>query len=236
MLEFHKKREIYVYSSTNQNMDVQLDRTRDAPIRFVFTTLAESNRFWFSLVIGLPLVFLILSPINNVFVSLSAGLPFVMVLFFVWLNYEFVNPQLRIDTVNRTLVRSKQNDPDRFSPVDIDDVDYVSFIQFSDIYLMKLHYSKLKFSHPPDTPIASSQINEIKSQLEEMGLDVSIHEIKPRLNLIDPLLIRIVVTPIAILGIPLILWYFYGVEAFLTDAVVVPVIVIIGYGLYGAIR
>jgi len=214
-------------------MDVQLNRTRDAPIRFVFTTLAESNRFWFSLVVGLPLAFLILSPINDVFVSLSAGLPFVMVLFFVWLNYEFVNPQLRIDTVNRTLVRSKQNDPDRFSPVDIDDVDYVLFIQFSDIYLMKLHYNNSKFSHPPDTPIASSQINEIKSQLEEMGLDVSIHEIKPQLNLLDPLLIRIVVTPIAILGIPLTLWYFYGVEAFLTDAVVIPVIVIIGYVVWG---
>jgi len=156
-----------------------------------------------------------------------------MVLFFVWLNYEFVNPQLRIDTVNRTLVRSKQNDPDRFSPVDIDDVDYVLFIQFSDIYLMKLHYNNSKFSHPPDTPIASSQINEIKSQLEEMGLDVSIHEIKPQLNLLDPLLIRIVVTPIAILGIPLTLWYFYGVEAFLTDAVVIPVIVIIGYVVWG---
>jgi hypothetical protein len=210
-------------------MDVQLNRTRDAPIRFVFTTLAESNRFWFGLVVGLPLVFLILSPVNDVFVSLSAGLPFGILLWFVWLNYEFVNPQLRIDTVNGTLVRSKENDPDRFSPVDIDDIDHISIIQFSGVALMKLHYTQSKFSHPPDTPIAPSQINEIKSQFEEMGLDVTIHEITPRLNLIDPLLIRMVVTPIAILGTPLIVWYFHGIEAFFTNTVVIPVIVIIGY-------
>jgi hypothetical protein len=210
-------------------MDVQLNRARDVPIRFVFATLAESNRFWFSLVVGLPLVFLILSPVNDVFVSLSAGLPFGIALWFVWLNYEFVNPQLRIDIVNRTLVRSKQNGPNRYSPVDIDDVDHVSIIQFSDVSLMKLHYTQPKFSHPPDTPISSSQINEIKSQLEEMGLDVSIREIEPQLNQTDPLLIRMVVTPIVIVGTPLIVWHLYGIEAFFTDVVVIPVIVTMGY-------
>jgi hypothetical protein len=216
-------------------MDVQLDRTRDAPIRFVFTTLAESNRFWFGLVVGLPLVFLILSPVNEVFVSLAAGLPFGIILWFVWLNYEFVNSQLRIDTVNRTLVRSKENDPNRFPPVDIDDVDYVSIIQFSDVALMKLHYTRPKFSHPPDTPIASSQINEIKSQLEEMGLNVSIHELTPQLNPIRPFLIRMVVTPISIVGTPLIVWQLYGTEAFFTDVVVIPVIVTIGYVVWGLV-
>jgi hypothetical protein len=171
-----------------------------------------------------------------VFVSLSAGLPFGIALWFVWLNYEFVNSQLRIDTVNGTLERPKQNGPDRYSPVDIDDIDHVLIIQFSDVALVKLHYTQSKFSHPPDTPIASSQVTKVKSQLEQMGLDVSIHEITPRLIPIVPILTRIVVTPIAILGTPLIVWRFYGIEAFFTDVVIVPMIVMIGYGLYGAMR
>lgn len=236
MLEFHKACKLYTYSGTNLIMNVRLDRARDAPIRFIFATLAESNRFWFGLVIGLPLIFLLLSPVHNVFVSLSAGLPFGIALWFVWLNYEFVNSQLQIDTVNRTLERPKQNGPDRYSPVDIDDIDHVLIIQFSDVALVKLHYTQSKFSHPPDTPIASSQVNEVKSQLEQMGLDVSIHEITPELIPTDPILTRIVVTPIAILGTPLIVWHFYGIEAFFTDVVIVPMIVMIGYGLYGAIR
>ena len=45
LLYFHKVSKLYAYWGTIRIMDVQLDRTRDAPIRFVFTTLAESNRF-----------------------------------------------------------------------------------------------------------------------------------------------------------------------------------------------
>jgi len=217
-------------------MSVRLDRARDAPLRFLFSTLAESNRFWFALVIGLPLVFLLLSPVHGVFVSLAAGLPFGIALWLLWLNHQFVNPQLRIDTDNRMLVRSQPYDVGNYSPVEADNVDQVLIIRFSDVALIKLQYFQRKFSHPPDTPIASAQISEIKSQLEQMGLDVSIHEITPRLIPIDSILTRIVVTPIVILGTPLIVWYFYGIEAFLTDVVIVPMIVMIGYGLHGAIR
>jgi len=62
-----------------------------------------------------------------------------------------------------------------------------------------------------------------------MSLEVSIHEIAPRLNLIEPFLMRMVVTPISIIGIPLIVWQLYGIEAFFTDVVAVPVIVTTGY-------
>ncbi|WP_158598869.1 MULTISPECIES: hypothetical protein [unclassified Halorubrum] len=170
------------------------------------------------------------------FVSLAAGLPFAIALWLLWLSHQFVNSQLRIDADNRTLIRSQSYNLDIYSPVEIDNVDHVLIIRFSDVALIKLQYFQWKFSHPPDTPISSAQINEIKSQLEQMGLDVSIHEITPRLIPIDPILTRIVVTPIAILGIPLIVWHFYGIEAFFTDVVIVPMIVMIGYGLYGAIR
>jgi hypothetical protein len=217
-------------------MDIQLNRARDAPLRFLFATLAESNRFWFGLIIVLPLVFLLLSPVHKVFVSLAAGLPFGIALWLLWLNHQFVNSQLRINTDSRTLVRSKPYNDDNYSPVDVDNVDHVSIIRFSDVALVKLQYFQKKFSHPPDTPIASAHISEVKSQLEQMGLDVSIHEITPRLIPVDPILTRIVVTPTVILGTPLIVWYFYGIEAFLTDVVVVPMIVTIGYGLHGGIR
>jgi hypothetical protein len=217
-------------------MNVRLDRARDAPIRFLFATLAESNRFWFGIVIVPPLVFLLLSPVHGLFVSLTAGLPFGIALWLLWLNHQFVNPQLRIDTDNRILVRSQPYNVGNYSPVEVDNVDQVLIIQFSDVALIKLQYFQKKFSHPPDTPIASAQISEVKSQLEQMDLDVSIHEITPRLIPTDPILARIVVTPLVILGTPLIVWYSYGIEAFLTDVVIVPMIVMIGYGLHGEIR
>ena len=68
-----------------------------------------------------------------------------------------------------------------------------------------------------------------------MGLNVSIHELTPQLNPIRPFLIRMVVTPISIVGTPLIVWQLYGTEAFFTDVVVIPVIVTIGYVVWGLV-
>jgi len=44
-----------------------------------------------------------------------------------------------------------------------------------------------------------------------------------------------VVTPISIVGTPLIVWQLYGTEAFFTDVVVIPVIVTIGYVVWGLV-
>ncbi|MDL0126317.1 hypothetical protein PNQ92_12995 [Halobacterium salinarum] len=146
-----------------------------------------------------------------------------------------MNPQLRVNTDERTLVKSKPYDLGQYSPVDADDVGAVTIIQIFDVTLVKIHHTGRIFSQPPDTVITASQIGDVKPQLEEMGLEVSIQEVTPRLLPIDPILARIVVTPIALLGTPLVVWFVYGTEAFLTDVVVVPAIVMIGYGLYGAI-
>jgi hypothetical protein len=85
------------------------------------------------------------------------------------------------------------------------------------------------------TALTAAQIDDVKSQLEEMGLEVSIQKVTPQFVPIDPILARIVVTPIALLGTLLVVWFVYGTEPFLSNSVVVPTIVLIGYGLYGAI-
>lgn len=123
----------------------------------------------------------------------------------------------------------------QYSPVDADDVGHVSIIQLSDVALVKLHYTGPIFSQPPDATITAAQIDDVKSQLEEMGLEVSIQKVTPQLVPIDPILARIVVTPIALLGTLLVVWFVYGTELFLSNAVIVPTIVLIGYGLYGVI-
>ena len=68
-----------------------------------------------------------------------------------------------------------------------------------------------------------------------MGVEVSIYEVTPQPILNDSLQMRIAITPIAIIGSLLAVWCFYGIEAFLTNVVIVPAIVMVGYGLYGAV-
>ncbi|WP_338756534.1 hypothetical protein V9T20_12985 (plasmid) [Halobacterium salinarum] len=222
-------------ADTDDVYGVQLARARDAPTRFAFATLTLSTRLWAGLVIGLPLACLLLSPVHDVFITAAAGLPFGISLLLLWFSHEFANSQLRVDTAERTLVKSKPYGVGQYSPVDADDVGHVSIIQLSDVALVNLHYTGPIFSKPPDATITAAQIDDVKSQLEEMGLEVSIQKVTPQLVPIDPILARIVVTPIALLGTLLVVWFVYGIEPFLSNSVIVPTIVLIGYGLYGVI-
>lgn len=218
---------------TNAVFGVRLDRVRDAPTRFGFAALAGSDRLWAGLLIGLPLAALLLTPVNDAFVSLAAGLPVGICLWLLWLSHEFVASQLTINADDRQLIRSKPYNRGQYSPIDIDDVDHVSIIRWNDVALVRFHYSDWLGSNPPDAAVPTSRIDELESRLEKMGLDVSVREVTLWSSPLDMIQARIVLTPAILLGTVVTVWALFGSEALMTDVVVVPLIVLLGYGLYG---
>ncbi|WP_157533232.1 hypothetical protein [Haloferax profundi] len=220
-------------ASSSSVFGVQLDRVRDTPTRYIFATLVGSDRFWRRIVVGLPLVFLIATPIHNVFVSLAAGVPIVLCLWLLWMSHEFVHPQLTVDLESRTLVKSKPYGTGSYSPIDVDDLDHVSVIRFTDSALVKLHYSSWAVSKPLSAAIGASTIDDFEALLKHMDVEISIYESTfPPLTR-SPIHIRIVATPIVILGSLSCVWHFYGADAFSTGAVAVPAATLVIYGLYG---
>ena len=221
---------------TSTVFGVRLAQPRDALTRFAFATLAGSNRLWAGFVVGLPLACLLLSPVHDVFVSLAAGPPVVVCLWLLWMSHEFVDSRLVVDLDDGTLTKSKSYNRGQYSPSDVDDINHISIVPVSDAALVKLHYAQQAFSRPPDAAVLAVEVDTLTSQLERMGLDVSVRTVTPELGLGDPLWTRIVVTPIAVFGLLLAVWVFHGGEAFLANGVIVPGIVLIGYAVYGSIQ
>ena len=152
------------------------------------------------------------------------------------MSHEFVDSQLVVDRDERTLTKSKPYNRGQYSPSDVDDIDHVSIVQVSDAALVRLHYTQRGFSRPPDAAVLGVEVDTLTSQLERMGLDVSVRTVAPQLGLDDPVWTRIVVTPIAVFGSLLAVWVLHGGGAFLANGVIVPGIVLIGYAVYGSIQ
>ncbi len=213
----------------------QLYRLRDVPARFAFAALVGSNRFWAGLVVALPLTLLLASRVSDVFVPLAAGVPIGICLWLLWMSHEFVSPVLTVDTENRALIKSKPYDTGEYAPIDVDDLDHVSIIRFSHNSVVNFHYTHRFVSKPLSTAISVTETDDFETQLEQLDVEVSVAEFSPRLSSSNSTYLRLVATPIVLVGLLLTIWYLYGLVAFSSGAVVIPLFTMILFGIYGAL-
>lgn len=211
----------------NSVFDTKLVRSRNTPIRFAFATLVGSSRFWFGYVIGLSAVALLAASIHQIFLSIAAGVPFGICLILIWLSHEFIYPKLVIDAENRTLTKSKPYGGGTYSSIPVDDIEHVSVIRMSGAALVNFHYREIEFSKPYATAIDATDVSDFKSQLGRLGIRVNVCEPIP-----NSVWSRVIATPLVILGTIITLWQVFGPDAFLTDAVIVPTIVLVGFVVY----
>ncbi|KAB1193598.1 hypothetical protein GJR96_09125 [Haloferax sp. MBLA0076] len=208
---------------------VRLDRTRDVPVRFAFAALVGSTRGWAWFVVGLPLAALLAAQVHDVFVPFAAAMPFGIALLLLWMSHEFVAPRVTVDYENRTLTKTKPYTDEAYSPIDADDFDHVTILRFTDVALVRFHYTRWAVAKPLSTSVSTAEVPAFESALEQMGVDVAVRDV----TVPSPIYARIVATPIVVVGMPLVVWGTYGRSAFLSNAVVVPAVVLVLYGVYG---
>ncbi|EMA00185.1 hypothetical protein [Haloferax denitrificans] len=218
----------------------RLARPRDTPTRLALATLVGSDRFWGGLFLVLPFLALAATRVHEAFVPFAAGLPLGLCLWLQWLSHEFVAPEVAVDSAAATLTLSKPYGNGRYSPVDAADIDRVSIVQLSAIALVRLRYRRRGVSKPAATVIPSSGVAELRSRLAAMGFDAPVRRFEPRPAAVtrlvaDPAVVRIAATPLAFLGYVGALSHLYGPRAFVTDAVVVPLVVLVIFGGYSAV-
>ncbi|MFC7205433.1 hypothetical protein ACFQJC_18125 [Haloferax namakaokahaiae] len=212
---------------------VRLDRTRDIPLRFALSSLVGGTRFWTVVVVGLPLAALLASLAHSLFVSFAAALPIGISLWLLWLSHEFVAPTLAVDTESRTLTKSKPYDSGQYSPIDVDDIDHLTVVTFADIALVQFQYDGWAAAKPLATAIDVSNTDEFVERLEQLGTEVTVRAFSRSRLSADSAHVRILTTPLVVVGSLLFVWLLHGASAFATDAVVVPFVVMLGFGLYG---
>lgn len=210
----------------------KLSRFRDIPIRFTFATLVESNRFWIAYMIGLPALALTAALFHPVFVPVAAGIPVVICLLLFILSLEFISTSLTIDARNLVVTKLKSHRRSSRSPIDTDIIKYISIIQMGQNSLVKFNYKDTTFSKPSAIAIDTKDIPDLKNQFEQIGVPVQIHKFASQSLLTNTIETRIIITPIAIIGSITIVWQVFGANAFLTDAVAVPLITLIGLIIY----
>lgn len=210
----------------------QLYRSRDTPVRFVFATLIGSHWFWAGLVIGLPLVTLVAAQSHRAFVPLAAGAPVVICLFLQWMSHEFVRPRLVTDTSRRTVTKSRPYGLGTYRSVDASELSQVTIVPREGVAVIRLHYYGTALFRPLSTAITTSDIDDLKSQLEQMKIDVFVHDPDASPLSINAARARIIATPIAICGSLVAVWHLFGFDAFLTNAVIVPLLTM---GVFAAV-
>ncbi|POG54592.1 hypothetical protein [Haloferax marisrubri] len=218
----------------------RLARPRDTPTRLALAALVGSGRLWGGLFVALPCFALAATRVHEVFVPLAAGLPLGLCLWLQWLSHEFVAPELTVDSAAATLTLSKPYGNGRYSPVDAADIDRVSIVQFSAIALVRLRYRRWGVSKPAATVIPSSDVAELRSRLAAMGFDATVRRVNSRPAAVpqsatDPAVSRIAATTVVLVGYVGALSYLYGPRVFVTDSVVVPLVVLVIFGCYSAV-
>lgn len=213
----------------------QLVRFRDTPVRLAFATLVGSFRFWAGLVVGLPTVSLLVALVYTPFAPLAAGIPVGICLWLQWLSHEFLRPDLIIDPADQTLTKSKPYGNGKYRPIDADIVNRVSIVQYDRVAIVRLHYAERVFSKPLATAVFTSDIPDIELQLERLGVDTSVRKLELASLLDEPTGTRVLGTPVAIVGSLIAVWTLFGSEAFLSNAVIVPAITMIVFGVTSAV-
>ena len=212
---------------------IRLIGLRETLIRFALSTLVGGTRLWASLVIVMPLALLLTTAVHDSFIPIAAGTPIALCLWFLWLSHEFIDPTLSLDTDARELVLAKPYDNGEYSPIDVDALDCISVIRFTNVAMVQLHYRDGMLSKPLSTAVTVSSVPELIRQLKGIGVDVTVREYGQRSLSIDLEHLRVLGTPIVLGSIVIIIYYLYGTDAFLTNAVIIPAIVMIGYSIYG---
>lgn len=207
-------------------------RARDTGLRLAFATLVGSFRFWVSFVIGLPIATLLAALINVAFIPFAAGIPFIICLFLQWMSHEFIRPRLVVDAEKKTLTISKAYGLGTYQPIDADDLDQISIVSVGDVSVVRLHFEKFQLFKPQSGAIGTGEIHDFKSRLERLGIDVQDRNVPPVPFSIDAVRTRFITTPIAIVGSLLAVWRLFGPDAFWTNTVVVPALMMVGFAMY----
>ncbi|WP_049915873.1 hypothetical protein [Haloferax mucosum] len=224
------------HTDDSTRFGVQLVRSRDTPTRLALAALVGSDRFWTGFVVVLPTVLLLATRLHHVFVSFAAGVPVAICLWLQTMSHEFVAPCLTVDTETGTLTTSKSYDSGNTSTIDVSDLERVTVIRFANTALVRLHYSKWTVSKPVSATVPAARVPEFASQLERVGLDVSVREFDSLASASDMIRLRVFGTPIAVLGSFVGIWSLHGPEAFFTDAVVVPAVVLVIFAALSFVR
>ncbi len=220
-------------NAEGSSFGVRLTGLRDIPTRFAFSTLVGGIRFWTGFVVGVPLVFLLATGIHELFIPIAAGAPVAICLWFLWISHEFINPELTVNVSDRELVLSKPYSSGDYSPINADDLRHISIIRFPDVALVRLHYPSRAVFRPLSTAVTGSSVSELKTQLERIGIDVTVEGYDRRTFRTDPKLIRVVGSPVVLVSSVLSVWLLHGTEAFFSNVVVVPAIVLLLFAVYG---
>lgn len=203
----------------------ELLRPRETPVRLVFATLAGSSRFWATLVIGLPIAAILAAHRYRFLVPFAAGAPIGIGLVLQWRSHEFVRSRLTVDVSARTLTKAKPYGLGTYSPIDVADVARVSIVRLGRVALVRFHYHAVP-SGPNAAAIAVDDLNELEVCLERLGLATETRDLGPSPLSGDLIPVRPIATPVAIVGSLVTVRQLFGVTAFATNTVVVPLLTV----------
>lgn len=169
---------------------------------------------------------------HHVFVPVAAGIPVVICLLLFILSLEFISTSLTIDIRNQVVTKLKSHRRSSRSPINTDIIKHISIIQIGQNSLVKFNYKDTTFSKPSAIAIGTKDIPDLKNQFKQIGVPVQIHRFDSPSSLIRVIQTRIIITPITIIASIIIVWQVFGADAFLTDAVAVPLITLFGLITY----
>lgn len=186
--------------------------------------------------IGLPIGAFLAALYHPIFVPFAGGMPVGICLLLLWLSHEFISPQLVVDFGERTITKSKPYGRGMYSSIDVEDIDQVSIVPIGRTALVNLQYKTFELSKPYATAIDTGNVHDFTIQLEQLGVSVHIRESATPLLSLNVIRGRLIGTPVVIVGSTVAIWHQFGCSAFWTDAVVVPMIVIVLFALYSFYR
>lgn len=213
--------------------ECELTRPGDTYTRFALASLVGSDRFWAAFVVGLPFVLVAASVAQPLFVSFAAGVPAVICLWLLWMSQEFVDTRFEVDVEAATLRKSKPYGDEYYAAVAADEFEAVSILRFSRIALVRFRYDDALATKPLAVAIETSDVRDVESALQEMGVDVSVRRASLRSVSTDPIHVRVLGTPVVVLGTLVAVGALHGAGAFATNGFVVPLVVVVLFALYG---
>lgn len=211
-------------------------RTRDTPVRVAFASLVGSHRFWAGFVLVLPLIAIVAALSHRAFVPLAAGVPLVISLFLQGVSHAFARPRFAIDSGDRTISVSKPFGRGTYRPIDAADVEQASVVPLYGMGVVKLRFSVTNFFKPSYTAVDAAEVADLERELGHVGIDVRVDERNSGLVSLDAVRVRLIATPVAIGGSAVAVYRLFGPDAFWTDAVIVPALVMIALAVYSRWR
>jgi hypothetical protein len=211
----------------------ELSSPGDTSTRFALASLVGSDLFWAAFVVVLPVLLVAASVLHPVGVSFAAGLPAVVCLWLLWMSHEFVDTRFEVDVEGGRVRKSKPYSNEYYSAISADEIEDVSILEFSQVALLRFRYEKTFVSKPLAVAVEPTDVQDVKSDLDEMEVDVSIHR-KSLFSLsTDSTHLRVLGTPVVVLGALVAAGALHGSSAFAATGFVVPMLVAVLFALYG---